>query len=225
MKKSLVLIFTLVLAGIGVGQDSSSSQESMENADMSDGTTHWHGNVKPAGADDTTDFITKPGSATGIQVDLHSTSWTKVTQEIHQYKSHGPMLLTIVYQTSPDLSFSTHEEDYTNLGPLTGFGGATILPSKGEITAFIDMPPPSRSSMTSANGIDTVLIYPDLVASASFAPKTAQSPQTFTVKLSPPVGTHDDVPTFVLAIPPGHGSITITKISLLPGTASLTPGQ
>jgi hypothetical protein len=218
MNKSLVLIFTLALAGIVVGQDDQTSQETMENADMSDGTTHWHGDCKAAGADEMTDFVTHPTTLKGITIDLHSTSWTKVSQEIHRYKSTGPQILTIVYQTSPGLTFSTLDRDYTNLGPIIDFPGANIPPSIGKITALIDMPPNQRAVLSStANNTNTYLIYNDKVTSASFAPKTDQSPQTFTAQLLPPPATQDDNPTFVIAFPPGSGTITISKISLLPG--------
>jgi len=218
MKKSLVLAFTLAFAGIVIGQDDQASQETMENADMSDGSTHWHGDCKPAGADEMTDFVTHPTNLKGITIDLHSTSWTKVKQEIHRYASSGSQILTIVYQTSPDLKFSTLDRDYTNIGPIIDLPGANIPPSIGQITALIDMPPNQRAVLSStANNTNTYTIFSDKVTSARFAPKTDQSPQTFTAQLNPPPATQDDNPIFVIAFPPGSGSITISKISLLPG--------
>jgi len=223
MKTSLVLFFALILSGpLGAqdsDEDSSNSQETMENADMSDGTTHWHGDCKAAGADESTDFITNQSSLPkGIVVDLHSTSWTKVTQEIHKYKSRGGgMVLTIVYQVSPDFKLSTVPSDYSAVAAALGFGGANLFGSMGKIKALIDSPPDSRTSVNSSGNFNTVTVYYDKVAQVDFAPKTDAQAQTFTTPINPPMGTQDDNPTFCLAFPPGSGSVTITKISLMPG--------
>jgi len=217
LRASLILLFALVLAAPLVGQNS--DQETMENADFSDGSTHWHGDCKPAGSDMTTDFVSNPASdIKGIVVGLHSSSWTKVTQEIFKYKGnpvHG-MVLTIVYHTSPDFKLSTRGDDYADVGAAVGFGGAKIGARPGQIMALIDMPPPSRTSVTSSGSTDTILIYPDQVAIASFAPSTDAKSQTFTARIAPPLATADDKPTFCLGFPPGNGSITITRISLQP---------
>ena len=58
-------------------------QEILQNSDFSDGTNHWHGDVKPAGSDSSTDLLTSGNNAKGVQVDLRSHNWTQVTQDIH----------------------------------------------------------------------------------------------------------------------------------------------
>jgi hypothetical protein len=227
MKTSLLLFFTLILAGPLIGQDdqdssgNSQSQESLQNADFSDGSTRWHGDCKPLGSDMTTDFTSgAAGGAKGIVVDLHSSSWTKITQEIYKYKGNimQGMILTIVYQTTPDFKFSTRATDYGNVGSALGFGGATLPGNMGQVLAFVDMPPFSRSSMTTSGNMNTITIYPDRVSCATFAPATVSQSKTFTAGLFPPPPTQDDKPTFCLAFPPGSGSITLLKISLMPGT-------
>lgn len=224
MKKWLIPFFVLIFSGLLIGQDDQ-TDETMENADMSDGTTHWHGDCQVAGTDSTNDFITNSGgSAKGIVVNLHAMSWTKVTQEIHEYKGHkGWKQLTIVYQATPDLKFSTRSADYGNLGPIIGFGGMNLPAIMGQATALIDMPPGSRASFSTSATQNIITIYQDRVVSSSFAPKADGQTQTFTAQWNPPAATQDDNPTFVLAFPPGNGTITLLKISLLPGQGMYNP--
>jgi hypothetical protein len=197
----------------------------MENSDFSDGITHWHGNGKTAESEMTTDFASgSTANAKGMVVELRSSNWTKVTQEIHGYagKNDPPrnLVLTIQYQTSPDFALSTRASDYANVGASIEFGSANLFERMGAILAFVDMPPPSRMNLTStANNVNTYTVYPDLVSSASFVPATGAQVQTFSAAMHPPSATQDDYPTFCIAFPPGTGSVTITKISLAPGTA------
>ena len=216
MKLPLALLFSLAVAVPLLAQDG--PPETMENADFSDGTTHWHGDCKPAGSDMTTDFTSSKGSSGGITVDLHSSSWTKVTQEIHEYKgARGSMTLTIVYKTSTDLKLSALPSDYTNAGGAVDFGGAHLNAKPGEIIAFIDKPPATRATQSSTSTTTTYTIYPDNIARTSFVPTTDGSTQTVTATLIPPSGDADTDPTFCIAFPPGSGSVTLLKISLTPG--------
>ena len=217
MKRALFLFFTLTTAVPLLGQ------EVMENSDFSDGTTHWHGDCKPAGSDSTTDFVTNSQTVNGLLVELRSTKWTTVTQEIHDDKAGGtPMVLTITYQTSSDFKTSDRTDDYANIGPSIGFGSAQLPGRVGRAIAMFDVPPASRA--TSA-GNDMILIYPDEVSAADFVPSTGQNPQTFTTTLRIPSDTPGNHRTFCLAFPPGAGSVTITKISLVPGSDRTDPSQ
>jgi hypothetical protein len=83
------------------------------------------------------------------------------------------------------------------------------------------VPPVQRASLANTgNGNTEVTVYNDSISFVSFAPSTAQSPQTVTVTIMPPPPTSECHQTFCIAIPPGSGSITITKISLTPGQAN-----
>ena len=219
MKTSLILGLSLLLAAPVIAQDATDTPEVMENADMSDGTTHWHGDVKVAGADSTTDLITgSNGASKGIVVDLHPSSWTRVTQEMHLHMDrHVPSpsaVLTIVYSASADFTLSTRETDYSNAASEVGFDNVRFYAGRGKVTVVIDRPPVNRSLATGAN---TITIYPDNIALGSFEPKAGDQQQTYTASLNIPAGSVRDNPTFCLAIPPGTGSLTFLKISLVTG--------
>lgn len=217
MKRASLLLAALIATAPVFAQDDSGgdSQEFLKNSTFTDGTTYWHGDCKPAGSDMSTDFVTGGPGANGIMVELHPSTWTNVTQEIRARSAPSNAQLTITYQVSSDFKLSDRDTDYTNCGPNVGFGGANIPSRPGKLVAFFDVPPASRSSVVNTGGgYSQVTIFNDDVASASFAPSTAQSPQTFTVHLGSPPPTPDNHQTFCLAIPPGNGSITITKISL-----------
>jgi hypothetical protein len=220
-RPALFLLVPLLAAAPLLAQDDSgSSDEVLKNATFSDGTTYWHGDCKPAGSDSSTDFITSSSNATGLMVELHSTSWTKVTQEIRSKPAPPGSVLTVTYQVSSDFKLSDRSADYVNCGPNVGFGGANIPSQQGKIIAFVDVPPLSRSSISANGGNNTLItIYDDHVSYAYIAPAAAQSPQTFTVTMHPPPPTPDCHQTFCLAFPPGSGSITFTKVSLAPGSA------
>jgi hypothetical protein len=223
MKRPALFLLVPLLAAVPVlAQDNSQGapDEVLKNATFSDGTTYWHGDCKPAGSDSQTDFVTSASHEAGLMVELHSTTWTKVTQEIRGKAAPADSVLTITYQVSSDFKLSDRSEDYIKCGPNVGFGGAKIPSKLGNILAFIDVPPLQRSSVAGDGGGNALItIYDDNVTFANFAPATAQSPQTFTVQMRPPPPTQDSHQTFCLAFPPGSGSITFTKISLAPGTA------
>ncbi len=186
MKQTSLLIFALMLAALPAA-----AQEVLENADFSDGTTHWHGDCKPASSDSSTDFTSNTSGSGGLLVELHSSSWIKVTQEIRVNIAPPAATLAITYQVSSDFKLSDRTADYGNIGPLVGFGGAMIQSQLGQITAFIDVLPMSRSSISNNGNLTQVTIFDDHVSAASFAPATEQKSQTITLGLNPPPPTHD----------------------------------
>ena len=178
-------------------------QEIMQNSDLSDGTLHWRGNCKVAGSDSRTDFVTSSSSAKGLLVELRSSSWTKVTQEIHELNgaaSNTPMQLSIEYQVSSDFSLSQKASDYagnetkTGIGELLDFSQAKIVGKPGQILAFIDSAPANRV----VGGNAVLLIYFDNVSMRSFTP--ASVPQTFTTNIAMPPLNGQDNPIFCIAI-------------------------
>ncbi len=223
----LVLVPLLTVAPLFAQDDSQgqdSSQEYLQNSTFSDGTTYWHGDCKPAGADMATDFTSNNSGASGIVVDLHSSSWTSIKQEIRDKPTPPNAVLTLTYQVSSDFKLSDRDGDYGNFAPSVGFPGANIPSETGKIVAFIDVPPLSRSSLSATGGGNTlVTIYDDNVSYRAFAPATDQASHTVTIQMRPPPPTSDSHQTFCLAFPPGSGSVTFTKISLTPGRP--TPNQ
>lgn len=218
----------MTLVGTLAAQDDSTNQEILQNPDFSDGSTHWHGDCKPAGDDMTTDFTSSStANVKGIVVDLRHSNWTKVTQDLdnYPYKFNQDMVLTVVYQTSSDFAFSTQNSDYGSAASEVGFPNAPLPIRAGMIEAFIDIPPASRTSSSVSGSVDTITIYPDRVGTAQFTPATDASPQTFTAHINPPPPVPDSKPTLCLAFPPGSGTVTLLKVSLVPGTQrQVNPG-
>ena len=222
MKIRLVLFLSLSLALPLLAQDA--PLETMENADFSDGTNHWRGDCKPAGANDSTDLLTgSSGNAAGIAINLRSHNWTTVTQEIHDYKGNwqAGAVLTITYQTSPDFKLSGDsrlgdgDDDRT-----PGLKQISASYRNGQIIAYVDVPPVARATnggtVYNSGGPEMEIdIHPDAIAAAGIKPTAGSQAQTFTAQLRLPPPTTDNNPTFCLAIPPGAGSVTITKISIV----------
>ncbi len=220
LKAALFLILGLILPGLlSAAQDYQQSMELMRNADFSDGTTHWRGDCRPVGSDVTTDFTSNSeANSKGIIVDLHSSSWTKITQEItNPERAWDGTTLTIVYQTSSDFKLSTRDSDYRHVGPALEFGGAGLPGFPGNLLAFLDVPPYTWASVASAGGLENVTANPDYVSIANFVPST-DGQQTFTAVLKGLFPNRDARLTFCLAFPPGSGRVTILKISLRPGS-------
>ena len=220
-RPALFLLVPLLAAAPLLAQDDSQGApgEVLKNATFSDGTTYWHGDCKPAGSNSSTDLTTSASSTSGLMVELHSTSWTKVTQELRSKPAPASSILTITYQVSPDFKLSDRTEDYGNCGPGAGFEGANIPSLPGKLVAFIDVPPVSRASISPYGEITKVKIYNDHVTYAYITPAADQSPQTFTATMRPHPPTAESHQTVCLTIPPGSGSITFTKISLTSGSA------
>lgn len=196
----------------------SGADEILQNGDFSDGTTFWHGNAKPAASATSTDLITGGGGSAGVVVELHPTTWTEIKQEIKGLKRDmtAPNLaLKITYQVSPEFSLSDRPEDYkgddpqTGLGVTLGFETAHIVGRLGQLLVFIDAAPINREVAT--NG--TLYFVQDTLSMGSFKP-VAGSAQTFTATLRLPHLTGGKDASFCVAIPPGHGTITFTQISL-----------
>jgi hypothetical protein len=191
--------------------------EILDNADLNDGTLHWTGDCKAAGSDSTTDFVANGASPKGIMVDLRSSTWTMVKQEMRNAKagmSRVPMRLEVDYQVSSDFSLSDRGSDYSGdtksgISGLLGFPLAKITGSPGQILVFIDTPPENRG--VAGNG--GMLVYFDHVSGKNITPGSGGA-KTFTDSLTMPSLNGTDNPTFCIAIPPGSGSISFTKISL-----------
>jgi len=226
MRSSIILLLAALAAGPLLGQDDSptNAREILKNSTFADGTTYWHGDCKPAISEMTTDFTSGSSSSGGLLVDLHSSSWTRVTQELRDKAATASSVLTVKYQVSSDFKLSDRASDYGNFAPNVGFGGANIPSVIGQIVAFFDVPPLSRASVApTGGGYTQVTIFNDSVSYSGVTLSTDQAPQSFTLRFNPPPPTSDSHQTFCIALPPGHGSVTFTKISLTPGQPSNAP--
>ena len=215
--RALLLLFFLAVPLIA--QDANPDQEKMENSDFSDGTTHWEGDCRPAGTEMTTDPTASSASyAKGIVIDLHANTWTRVTQEIFNKKMPVNMVLTIIYQTSPDFKLSDRPYDYYgSVGPKVSMPTAGVGAPPGQLVAFFDEPPITRTTVSGAGpAAVNIDVHPDIVRQVPFTPTADGQMQTFTTKINAFFGNFQANPVFCLAIPPGNGSITLLNISFKP---------
>lgn len=222
MKKWLLAALLVCVVSLIEGQSKAddASNALLKNADFSDGTTHWRGDCKDAASETSTDLTANPQDTKGVVVDLRSSTWTTVTQEIrsaHAGASDTPLNLVIQYTLSGDFKLSDRATDYsgddskTGIGGLLGFSSAQIFGYPGQLLAFIDSAPANRTAQEG----NMLVIYSDNVSLTNFTPAGGSAKTYSTVIRMPPVNG-DDNPVFCVAIPPGHGSITFTKISLQP---------
>jgi hypothetical protein len=232
MKRLLLLAGLLMLpVQMLLAQDAPQpGTQILQNSDFSDGTDHWHGDVKPAGSDSTTDFITNPSGAKGILVDLRSHNRTEVTQEViypKGIKGNMGVDVTVEYSTSPDFKFS--ESRFASASSSNGGSEIQEIPSSASSIAIsIHVPPLEATHVeNSINGPITVP-NPDIISDATLAPDPTNGSHTFTktIWLPPPQGTDPAVTPepahLILDLPAGTGSITFTKISM---TISAGPVQ
>ena len=226
----------LLLAGFSaLTAGSLYAQSILENGDFSDGTNHWHGDVKPAGSDSSTDLLTSPNDAKGVLVELRSHNWTKITQEVHGLKDVQPNTgvdLTVEYTVSTDFKLSDDSRDIGLNFEKLDFPNVRIQQQPGSLIAFIDVQPADRASAqnsgyNSVTNTDTITItiHPDDVGYAYLTPDTSAGTHTLTATLWLPVPKTDDLPVFCIAVPPGEGNVTISKITMLPHAGPVQPQQ
>ena len=129
-------------------------------------------------------------------VKLRAGDWTKLNQDF-ETKS-GKMTLTVTYLLSPGLTFSQRPEDYTNTTGAIGYTAwaAYATPVGRWVVLLCDI------AAGHANAFD-------------LSPKVeGTTPQTFTASF---LGKSDQQKTVCLAFPPGHGFVTVEKVSITTG--------
>jgi hypothetical protein len=167
----------------------------IQNGDFSDGTNHWHGDLRsPADlASDNPLQASDPFTSKGMIIPLKQSSWCKVAQDFRGKIASG--ILTVTYMVSTDLAFSTKPDDYTNIPNQLGWGWKSFNTPPGDWMVFI-----------SALG-DTKGVY------YKMPPKLGSSaPQTFRIKVSELTPLEDQ--TLTLAFPPGTGTVVVLGVAL-----------
>ncbi len=176
----------------------------LKNGDFSNGITEWEGDGHTPGST-TFDSPDTPVPTSGIVVKLHHGAWTKVSQEF--YGKAGKFLLTVTYEGSPDLKFSTRNDDYAN------------VPGQLEVTPSLV---PFDGNLGQWN-----LIVIDVGAGRyrywAITPKSnATGVQTVTTHLK--FNSDDSVKkSFYLVFPPGEGFINLKSISLVAAPSEVQP--
>jgi hypothetical protein len=192
MHKIIASSLALVLALLPLHAD----DNWLQNGDFSDGTTHWHGDLRsPADfASDNPLQASDPFTSKGMIIPLKHTSWSKAEQDFKGKVASG--VLSVTYMLSPDLVFSTTPDDYVG------------IPNKLDWAAWrpFDTKPGSWMIFVSDFGSSHGTYY-------EITPKTGSSaPQVFKAKVSGLTPLEDK--TITLAIPPGTGTLVILNVSL-----------
>ena len=165
----------------------------IQNGDFSDGTSHWHGDGRSP-----TDFASDnplapsdPLTSKGMIVPLKHSTWTKVEQDFDPGSGVG--VLTVTYLVSPDTTFSTKPDDYSNMPGHLGWGWKTF-----------DIPPGCwMVDFTDSTGLKGM--HDDIKLSGS--PGT---PQTIKMKI---MATPHDKTTLTIAVPPGEGKFVVLSVT------------
>ena len=173
------------------------AQNVIENGDFTDGITHWHGDCRsPADfASDTPFAKPDPLTSKGLIIPVKHSAWSKVSQDFKSKTGAGT--LTITYLVSPDLAFSTKDEDYDNMPEHLGWGWKSFKI-------------PTGSWMISLNDSTGLSGY-HYAIKASGAPG---APQTCTLTLK---ATPNDKNTLTICIPPGAGTFVLLNVSVTGG--------
>ena len=167
----------------------------LQNGDFTDGTTHWHGDLRsPADfASDNPLQASDPLTSKGMIIPLKQSSWCKVAQDFRGKIASG--FLTVTYMVSTDLAFSIKEEDYTNIPNQLGWGWRSFNTPPGDWMIFI-------SAMGDTKG-----------AYYKVTPKLGSStPQTIKFKVNELTPMEDQ--TLTLAFPPGTGTVVVLNVAL-----------
>ncbi len=177
------------------------ADEQLKNPDFADGRSHWQGDgesVAQANNADATPSFSENNATTGsgLLLKLSSRDWVKVTQDFRPLAAAGT--LTVVYELSDGLTFSTDFDDYKNIPAkidYANFQSFDILAGKWIMTIF--------------ESADTQLKY------YAITPKTGTQLQTFKTRIEGLVVRDDK--TICIAFPPGRGTVTLHHVGLSDG--------
>jgi hypothetical protein len=170
------------------------ADNALQNGDFTDGITHWHGDGRSPADFASDNPMAKPDPITskGMIIPLRHLAWTKVAQDFKSKTGDGT--LTITYLVSPDLTFSTKDEDYDNMPGHLGWGWKTFKI-------------PTGSWMVSLN---------DSTGTTGFhySIKNSGAPGTPQTQKLPLKATPNDKNTLTICIPPGTGNFVLLSVSI-----------
>jgi hypothetical protein len=168
----------------------------VENGDFTEGIDHWRGNGRSPADFAADNPLANPDAflSKGLIIPLRHMDWDKVQQDFKGKSASG--VLTITYMVSPDLTFSTKQEDYQSVPYLMHYDGwQPFNIPLGDWLVFI-------ADLGSAHGTYYV-IKPTLGSS---------KPQTYRARIMGLTPLEDK--TITLAFPPGDGNVVILNVSL-----------
>ncbi len=180
------------------------------NGDFSEGRAHWIGDAEETVAPDTSDSAENGSDstpATGVTVTLSKDKWTMIYQG---FTVRDPALYyTVTFKLSPDYKLADANKDdqlAADFSDVPGIMKLYTLPTARWSLIYTGTDP------TNENSIKTKSLEPDAT--------TTQS-QTLTGKL---INLNDGADAnFVIAFPPGEGSVTLTTVQLSPDSPTAQP--
>jgi hypothetical protein len=180
MKKIFLTALVLTLIPALIRGD-----ESIKNADFTDGINHWEGDGLSVAAEGT--------GTQGLIIKLQAHDWTRTTQDFRPLQTSG--VLKIVFQCSDDLQFSTDPKDYRGITGKAGFSDfKSPRLDPGNWVVFL----------LETAGVE-LTYFP-------IKPAAGTAVQTFTSNVTGLVAREDKI--ICLAFPPGTGSVTLLHIGL-----------
>jgi len=176
------------------------ADETLQNADFTDGSNHWHGDGKtPADyAQDNPAAATDTFTGKGLIIQLKPDRWTKVVQDFKGNKD-AHYQLVVTYKFSPGLTFSSKAEDYANIPNQVRFEGS-------ESWSPFDIP--AGQFFVTVDDIDDTKGYWEKVVSKSGTTETQKY-----IDPGLPM-TPDSNKMVTVAFPPGTGTIVLLGISV-----------
>jgi hypothetical protein len=193
MKKILGILLLLVCLG-PLRADS----DALANSNFTNGHASWQGDAQDVGSGD----LGSDSTANGAIIHLKKDKWTKIYQ-VFPVRAHK-MFYSITYQLSNDFKFAASDSDYVtaDLGDIPGYDFQWHLPENC-LTLMIQ-------------GGDN---YEERRLNLDMS-KLGQT-QTFSGHFP---DLHSDVDSvFLIAIPPGEGSVTLTTASLTKADPNAQP--
>jgi hypothetical protein len=188
----LVIVLFLFLAGLSPAL----ANDILLNGDFSDGKTHWHGDGDA------------PDLGGKLVITLKPDRWTGVYQTFSAEST--ALKLKVTYELSDDCSLGAKKSPDDIVSPLTasalqeatglqnGIFNITLDPYYSWVAVFV-----SGGSLIEEQPAHVQL--------------DKGNPHNLEMTVSPWMGKFDDV-NLCLVFPPGRGTVTLTKVELVPPT-------
>ena len=172
------------------------------NGNFADGHAHWKGDIQDTDAGDSASLSgANSGAAAGVTINLKKDKWTKIYQS---FTARNEKLFTITFQLSADYKLSSRNADDTSSADFSDVPGIYMMWSMSE--RFWNL-------LVSGGSFANKILEPDT--------KKMGQQQTLTGRVSDLNTDTDSV--FLLAFPPGEGSVTLFNIALSPNDPNADP--